>query len=240
MIPKIIHYCWFGPKPLPPLQKRCIESWQRYLPDYELRLWNEDNFDISTVIYVNDAYKQGKFAFVSDYVRFYALDLFGGIYLDTDVELVRSLDSLLGHEAFTGFELNDRVAPGLILGAAKGNKILREILDVYNCLEFCIMKDGKLNTVVEIMTNILKQKGLILDGSLQSVQDMIIYPTEYFSPLSLETNKINVTKNTYSIHHYAGSWLSPQSRVKREVYKMLAANRFIYQVYRHFKKLIRI
>ena len=105
MIPKIIHYCWFGRKPLPPLAVKCIESWKKYLPDYTIKEWNEDNFDINIVPYTREAYEVGKYAFVSDYARFYILYHHGGLYFDTDVEVIRPMDDLVGRGAFLAWDV---------------------------------------------------------------------------------------------------------------------------------------
>lgn len=232
MIPKIIHYCWFGGKALPPLAIKCLESWNKYLPDYEIIEWNESNFPVNSIPYTKEAAAKGKWAFVSDYARFYILYHHGGIYLDTDVEIVKSLNPLLMHYSFSGFESNDRVAPGLILGAEKGTALIKKMINVYRKLHF-INKNGTLNekTVVSYMTEQLLLEGLVLDGSLQNINDFIVYPIDFFSPKSLETGKLKITSNTYSIHHYAGSWMSNTSRLKRYAYLLIAKVPFVYKIY---------
>lgn len=235
MIPKIIHYCWFGNKPLPKLGAECIESWRKYLPDYEIIEWNESNFPIDSISYTKEAAKSEKWAFVSDYARFYILYHYGGIYMDTDVEVLKSLDPLLVHQAFSGFESVDRVAPGLILGTEKQSSLMKKMMDSYLNRHF-INANGVLNvkTVVEYMTEQLISEGLILDGSLQNINNFIVYPMDFFSPKSLETGKLSITENTFSIHHYAGSWMNNKYKLKRAIYLLIAGNRFIYKIYRYF------
>ena len=183
MIPKKIHYCWFGRGDMPPLAIRCIDSWKKYLPDYEIILWNEDNFDININKYVKQAYEVKKYAFVSDFARFYILYNEGGVYMDVDVEILKPIDIFLKEEAFMGFESKVGVAPGLIVGCEKGNKIIKEIMDGYLNREF-IYPDGVYNytTIVEYTTNILLKYGLVLDDSLQNVNGIAIYPKTYFCP----------------------------------------------------------
>ena len=209
MIKKTIHYCWFGGNPLPELVKKCIESWKRFCPEYEIKEWNETNFNINCCQYVKEAYEAKKWAFVSDYCRFWVLYQQGGIYLDTDVELIKSLDDL--PESFVGFEDQTICNSGLIRGAQKGDRICAEMLDSYQKDHF-LLKDGTYNTQTVCVreTNILKAAGLIQDGKKQTVADTHIYPAEFFSPKSFLTGKLSITTNTYSIHHYNGSWYSEE------------------------------
>lgn len=208
MIPKVIHYCWFGHNPLPDLAIKCIDSWKRLLPSYEIKEWNEENFDVNTIPYVTEAYQQKKYAFVADYVRFYVLYREGGIYMDTDVEVLRSLDPFLEHKMFAGFESADAVAPGLILGSVAGTELIRILMESYSQKGF-ISEDGTLNleTVVTRMTRVLQKQGLILNGKFQVVGGMVLFPSDYFSPKDFYTGKIKITSNTYTIHHYSMSWL---------------------------------
>lgn len=215
MIPKIIHYCWFGKSPLPPLVKKCIKSWTQYNPDYKIICWNEHNFNVSIIPYTAQAYKLKKYAFVSDFVRFYLLFYHGGIYLDTDVEVLRSLDIFLNHKMFTGFETKDRVAPGLILGSEKGCSLIKSIMDEYIQKQFLTEKGViKYENVVTITTKKLLSKGLKLNGNFQLIDEMAIFPVDYFSPKSYFTWETKLTKNTYTIHHYAGSWLPKYTKVE--------------------------
>jgi mannosyltransferase OCH1-like enzyme len=235
MIPQIIHYCWFGKNYLPPLIQKCIESWKKYLLDYEIKEWNEDNFDINITPYTRDAYLKKKYAFVSDYVRFYVLYHYGGIYLDTDVEILKTLNPLLHHKMFSGFESKDRINPGLILGAEKKQVFIKDMIDGYNKRCF-INSDGSLNneTVVSYTTKSLISKGLILNGKFQVIDGFAIYPMEYFSPKSLETGRVKITINTYSIHYYAASWRGKGYKVKRFIYEKIAANKLLFYLYKKY------
>ena len=224
MIPKIIHYCWFGHNPLPPLAIKCIESWKKFLPDYEIREWNEDNFDVNAIPYSQEAYASKKYAFVSDYARFEILHKYGGLYFDTDVELIKPLDDILVKGPFMGCE-NEvgregatalAVAPGLGLGVNPGLGLYKEILDLYATLHF-MRPDGSLNqkTVVQYTTEILYRYGLRNVNELQQVAGIWIYPKDYFCPISTYDGKLRLTANTVSIHHYAQSWISPSHRILR-------------------------
>src|SRR6187402_3325286 len=162
MIPKTIHYCWFGKGKMPKLVNKCIESWKKHLPDYEIKEWNEDNFDVNIIPFTTEAYKSKKYAFVSDYARFKILYDEGGIYLDTDVEVFRNFDNFLDNETFTGFETIERVNPGIIMGAQKCNTFMKEMFESYNNCHF-IKKDGSFNTetVAQKITSILIKSGLL-------------------------------------------------------------------------------
>lgn len=218
-IPKIIHYCWFGKSPHPELVQKCIESWKKYLPEYEIIEWNEENFDINMNAYVKEAYEAGKYAFVSDVARFYVLNNYGGIYMDTDVEVLRPLDHFLQYEAFMGFESVDRVAPGLIMGSLKGNSVIKEILDLYSNTHFKLNKNiYNLTTVVTYTTNILLKYGLRQNNSFQVIKNIAIFPKEYFCPLTFDDDKVDFTENTYTIHHFMDSWHTEKDkkRIKRK------------------------
>ncbi|MCP2241252.1 glycosyltransferase family 32 protein [Thermoanaerobacterium thermosaccharolyticum] len=221
-IPKVIHYCWFGKNTMPKLNQRCIESWKRVLPDYELKLWNENNFDVNINQFVKEAYEMKKWAFVTDYVRLYVLYNYGGIYMDTDVEVLKRLDSFLIHSAFSGFESNEYIPTGII-GAERGNKWIGYLLDYYKDKRF-ILENG-LNTItnVKIITELSKELGLKANNKYQILEyDVHIYPKEYFCPLSFDNLQKNFTKNTYTIHHYSGSWLDNKTRIKMKVKKLLS------------------
>ncbi len=207
MIPKIIHYCWFGRGEMPEDAKRCIESWHKYLPEYEYRLWNEDNFDINSNKFVKEAYHSRKFAFVTDYVRLYALYSEGGVYMDTDVEVLRSLDEFLVYPAFSGFEVDEAIPTG-IMGAEKGSSWAKRELEYYETQSF-ILPNGAYNTKpnVQIITEHAIQLGLVPNNQFQIVNlELAIFPKEYFCPKSYVDGKIRLTDNTYTIHHFAGSW----------------------------------
>ncbi len=207
MIPKTIHYCWFGGRRLPMIAKKCIRSWKKYFPEYEIREWNESNFDVNAIPYTAEAYKAKKYAFVSDYVRFWVLYRYGGIYFDTDVEVIRSMDDIINLGPFMGCEKAGKVAPGLGLGAPSGLGLYKEILDLYQSLHF-LNADGSLNmtTVVQYTTGLLCKKGLGNINEIQYVAGVYIYPKEYFSPVDYSTMHPHITPNTYTIHYFVSSW----------------------------------
>lgn len=222
-IPKIIHYCWFGGKEKPDIIKECIASWERHLSGYEIKEWNEDNFNINSNKYVKEAYESGKFAFVSDYARVYALYNFGGIYLDTDVEVFKPFDDLLQHESFWGFEQENYIATSTI-GAEKGNKLIKLFLDSYKERNF-IKEDGSYDdfTNVAIVSEILKNKGLKMNGQYQELESIgVIYPQTYFSPYDYINCRKFISENTYTMHHFYKSWLPAKARFKSNL-KTIAA-----------------
>lgn len=207
MIPKKIHYIWFGGNPLSPLALRCIESWKEQCPDYDIVRWDETNFDISQNRYCRDAYEQGKWAFLSDYARLWVLVHEGGIYMDTDVELLKPLDSFLQEEAFSGFESEGSVPTGL-MASRKDFPLFVDLLKDYDDRDF-ILPDGSLNmtTNVVYITESCKRNGLILNGEKQTVAGFTLYPKDYFCPKDYSTKKLEITPNTHAIHHFDGSWL---------------------------------
>ena len=222
MIPKIIHYCWFGRGKMPELAVRCIESWKKYLPEYEIKEWNEDNFDVNIVPYTQEAYKVKKYAFVSDYARFWILYHHGGLYFDTDVEVIRPMDEIIKSGPFMGFENNGTITsgvnPGLGLGVKPGLGLYQEILYYYENEHF-LYTDGRQNltTVVMRITSILQQYGLKNENVFQTIAGINIYPTDYFCPIRITDGKLCLTDRTVSIHHYAASWTSPTHRFLRKV-----------------------
>ena len=224
LIPKKIHYCWFGKKEKPELVKTCIESWKIKLSEYEIIEWNEDNFDINSNIFVKEAYECGKYAFVSDYVRVYVLYKYGGIYLDTDVEVCREFsEEILRNDSFWGFEEKNFIATSTI-GACKGNELIRRFLELYKERNF-LKEDGNMNilTNVFMVSNIVKEFGIRLNGSYQRVEGIAtIYPQEYFSPYDYINCYSKGTKNTYTIHYYYKSWLPINVRIKTYIKKALA------------------
>lgn len=216
MIPKTIHYCWFGRGELPPLARKCIASWKKFLPDYEIKAWNEDNFDVHSNRYVAEAYNSRKFAFVTDYVRLYALYHEGGVYMDTDVEVLRSYDDFLHHPAFSGFESDGYVPTGM-MAAGKGSLWAKELLEGYDDRRF-IMEDGSLDltTNTKTITDFMVSKGLKLNNKYQEIDGLcVLYPSEYFCPKSHETGQMHITENTHCIHHFAGSWLEHKTTAFR-------------------------
>ena len=206
-IPKILHYCWFGGKPKPPLAEKCIRSWRKFCPDFEIQEWNESNFDLEQVpAYVRQAYEAGRWAFVTDYVRLRALTEVGGVYLDTDVEIVRPLDPFLKHEAFAGFEHLERVQTG-VLACRKGFPLFQEFLAYYDTAVFR-RPDGSMDTTtnVEILTGICRKKGLVFNDAFQVVDGLAVYPREVFCPVDYDTMKLKKTRKTVTIHWFSGSW----------------------------------
>lgn len=207
MIPKIIHYCWFGVNPINSLAKNCIESWKKYCPDFEIRKWDESSFDICSNKFVEDAYRAKKYAFVSDYVRLYATYKYGGIYMDTDVEVVKPLDTFLKHQAFSGFE-DEMTLPTGIMGCEQGFPLFRTFLCDYDKLKFVDDSEYCISiTNVVLITKILKEHGIKLNNQFQIIDGMALYPKDYFCPKDYQTGLINMTCNTYTIHHFSGSWL---------------------------------
>lgn len=230
-IPKIIHYCWFGGKPLPPLAEKCIASWKKYLPDYEIKRWDESNFDVNIIPYTQQAYEAKKYAFVSDYARFWILYNYGGLYFDTDVEVIKPMDDIIAAGPFMGCENPYKegstpnelgVAPGLGLGVNPGLGLYKDILEVYNVLLF-IRPDKSFNqkTVVEYTTELLFNRGLQNIPTIQLIDGIHIYPKDYFCPKDYKTNKLTITNNTVSIHHYTASWRTNWDEAKLLLSKIL-------------------
>lgn len=224
MIPKVIHYCWFGRNPLPQTARKCIESWRKFCPGYEIKEWNEDNFDIAQCRYARQAYESKKYAFTSDYARFWILYNYGGLYFDTDVELIQPIDDIIAKGAFMGCEHDAAqesdasalgVAPGLGLGVNPGLGLYREILNRYESIDF-LGVDGKPDTkenVVTITTDILVRHGLRNTPEIQEVAGVYVYPRDYFAPKDIDTKKLTITPNTRSIHHYDGSWVDRRTNI---------------------------
>ena len=217
MISKIIHYCWFGPNDFPDLEKKCMETWKKLKPEYEFMFWNEDTFDINSVPYVREAYKKGKYAFVSDYVRMYALYNYGGIYLDTDVEVIDKLEEFLNNIAFIGFENRTMIGTGII-GAEKKSKLFKEMLKYYQKHHF-IDKKGNIDTTtnVQIISRILSGQGFIPQNSEQILEQIHIYPRDVFCPKKMDDGTFDVSDRTVTIHHFAGSWLTEREKKEEQV-----------------------
>lgn len=226
MIPKIIHYCWFGRGPMPELALKCIESWHKYMPDYEYKLWNEDNFDVNCNAYVKEAYEARKFAFVTDYVRLYALYTEGGIYMDTDVEVLKPYDDLLGLTAFTGYEGSKTYPPvtGTMASEARGEWVAEQ-LSAYDNAHF-VNPDGSLDLTTNTtrISGIMRKGGFVQDGKKQIYKDMHIFPVDYFCPRQT-TGEILMTENTYCDHHFMGSWDSKKN--KSFLIKLIGQNNMI-------------
>ena len=208
MIPKVVHYCWFGRGPKNELATKCIESWKKFLPDYEIKEWNENNFDVNMYPYAKEALENRKFAFVTDVVRLYALYTEGGVDLDTDEKILKTYDPFLHHQRYSGVETNNNVPTGM-MAAEKGSVWAKELLEQYNDRHF-VLEDGSfdLTTNTSVITEYMKFKGLLLNNKYQDFPGLCtMYPSEYFCPKDHTTGKIKCTKNTVCIHHFAGSWL---------------------------------
>lgn len=215
MIPKVIHYCWFGGKPKPKSAENCISSWKRFCQNYEIIEWNETNVKIEDMpLYVRQAYEAKKWAFVTDYVRLYIVHKYGGIYFDTDVEVIKPFDNLLHNTAFFGFEDDKYINTGHGFGAQAGVSILNEMMSDYYDIPF-ILSDCSFDSTPcpKRNTKAFLRCGLIQDGKRQTVNEGIsVLPSEYFAPKNWKTGQIDLTENTYSIHHFDASWYTPEQR----------------------------
>ena len=225
MIPKKIHYCWFGRGKKPALANKCIASWHTYCPDYEIIEWNEENFDVRMNGYTSMCYDSKKYAYLSDYVRLLVVYQHGGLYFDTDVELLKSPDFLLHHTAFFGFETDgtagsnpkkESMNSGLAFGSVASGLALAAMLREYDAL-----LDGKhgVRGCPELNTRALLPFGLKRDGSYQELSCATIYPKEYFNPLESTTGRLHKTENTVSIHWYMGSCLTTGQKVRSRISK---------------------
>lgn len=219
-IPKVIHYCWFSGNSKGERELRCIESWKKYCPDYEIIEWNEDNYDIHKSRFMEQAYERKKWAFVSDYARLDIIYTQGGIYLDTDVEIIRTLDTLLDREMYAGFEEvagKKSINLGLGFGAVCGHVYLKEMMDIYDAMDFP-QNDNDLPQIAcpIIQTEVLMRHGLIPDGQRQTLEKCEIFSPTYFSPKNFHSGKLIVTPETYSIHHYGMSWFTKEHAAMRQ------------------------
>lgn len=220
-IPKIIHYCWFGGNPLPELAQNCIASWKKYCPDYEIIQWNESNFDINYNDYVREAHEAKKWAFVSDVARLYALVNYGGIYMDTDVEVINPLDVVLHYEALSGFESDTQIPTGL-MACEKGHRMFVEFLEDYKNQHFK-RSDGSLDLTTNVtrITRISLKYGLLQNNTLQTINGFTLLPKDYLCPKDWNTKEINITENTLVIHHFDGSWHGEEERYVEQLTKKL-------------------
>lgn len=227
MIPKIIHYCWFGGRPKPRLVRSCIASWRRHCPDWQIIEWNGENFDTNRNGYTRMCMETKQYAFLSDYVRLAVVAEFGGVYLDTDVELLGPLEDLLENEAFFGFETPRFVATGLGFGSVAHGRAVSAMLRAYDPL-----LDGTSGTELcpALNTAALEALGLVPDGTRQQVAGALILPMEYLNPMDSATGRLRLTANTRSIHHFAASWLSRPRRLRllltRPIHRMFGEDCF--------------
>lgn len=248
MIPKVIHYCWFGRNPLPASAKKCIDSWREFLPDYEIKEWNEDNFDVNAIPYTQQAYEAKKYAFVSDYARFWILYHEGGLYFDTDVEVVGNMDKIVERGPFMGIEQGaswngkPMVAPGLGLGVEAGHPFYQKMLQVY-CDKNYLNEDGSYNnmTIVSYTTQELYANGMKPSEDIQEVEGIWIYPSDFFCPMDSTTGIVTKTERTVSVHHYDCSWMDHNSmgfkihQLKNCIYQLIGQrnaqliNRLLYK-----------
>ena len=218
MIPKIIHYCWFGRGEKPELAKKCIASWKKFCPDFEIREWNEDNCDYLAMPFMAEAYAARKYAFVSDVMRLAVLEQYGGVYFDTDVEVLRDISPLLGDEGFIGFENNRFVNSGQVMAAVPHQPIVQAMIDEYKKLHY-MQPDSSVMPIgcPRLNSDVLERFGLIRNGQEQIVAGIHVYPDDYFSPMDSTTGKLTKTENTYSIHWYSMSWLPKRTQMKAKL-----------------------
>lgn len=230
MIPKRIHYCWFGKGNLPKKAQKCIDSWKKYCPDYEIIEWNEDNIDFEMNAYMSWCYKHQKWAYLSDFVRLIVIEKNGGIYFDTDVELIRRPDELLQYDAFYGFENNNYVATGLGFGAIKGHPTVVSMIKQY--LELKYTADGNIELIgcPRLNTKALLEHGLKLNGNKQMLDGAVILPADYLNPYDDVTGILDKTENTISIHWYTKSALTKKeiirNRLTRPLHRFFGVNCF--------------
>ena len=218
-IPKKIHYCWFGNNPKPDIVLNCIESWKKYLPDFEIVEWNESNYDYLKIDYTKEAYEAKKWAFVSDYARFDILSQHGGIYLDTDVEFLQPLpNSYLENEAFTAMESTGMVSPGLIYATIPNTEFLGNIIKKYQSMHFIVDEQVNYTTVNTIITDVLKSKGYIVENKYQKIDNIVIFPSEIFCGYDLDVMEYDIQRETISVHHYAGTWTNKSLKRKLQKY----------------------
>lgn len=211
-IPQIIHYCWFGEKEIPQREQRCIESWKKFFPGYELILWNEDNFDISQCDFTKQAYEQRAYAFVSDYVRAKVLYEYGGIYMDTDVEVIGEFPHIEAENGFMGFERRKFLGTAIV-GSVPGNDIIKEWLQYYEKNDF-LQKNGDINNIANVflLTDIMKKRGLQIGGEKQYVAGYEIFNREVFYPKKISETEIRTTDETKAIHWFSCSWLTDREK----------------------------
>lgn len=213
MIPKVIHYCWVGGKPLSEMATKCINSWKKYCPDYEIIEWNESNYDFSKNEYMRAAYENKKWGFVPDYARLDIIYQYGGIYLDTDVEVIKPFDELLSLSGFVGMEKTGQVNLGQGFGAEPHNDTLKKMRDMYNELIFNPSPDYLATHASPVyQTELLNRLGLVCENKIQQIDQLTVLPVDYLCPKNMDTGIVSITDNTYSIHHFDGTWAESTER----------------------------
>lgn len=221
MIPQIIHYIWLGKNPLPKIAERCIESWKKFFPDYEIKRWDETNLNLNKYQFAIDAYNNKKYAFASDVFRTEILNEFGGIYFDIDVEVIKPIEDLMKKaDCLMGFETSNLLNPGLFIASSPNNEDLKNILNIYKNTKFELTNLKNL-TVCEIYTKYFEEKGLIRKNVQQKIDNTLFFPSEFFSPIDVVTNKKKITKNTRSIHWYNASWYTSKQKFLNKVKKII-------------------
>lgn len=246
MIPKIIHLCWLSGDPYPTKIAKCIDSWKRILPDYEIMLWDTTRFPLTNSLFVKQAFEAKKYAFAADYIRFYALYHHGGIYLDSDVEVLKSFDDLLHLPYFVGAEKAGTIEAA-IMGAEKGASWIKTCLDYYQDRSF-ILPNGALDIrklpeiMVEELEKVKTLRFLSLEeskrqGSFANENEVVILPDDYFSPKLFDSREVIITAQTYAIHHYENSWFSPKAKIYYRTRTWLM-RLFGYNSVRNIEKLL--
>ena len=216
-IPKVIHYCWFGPNPLPEIFEKCYESWKKYCPDFEIKFWNEENFDVNANEYLSKTYKLNKFSKISNYARLKIIYENGGVYLDIDVELIKSIDELLNHDMYLGFEDEIRVNTGLGFGAVQGHELIKKMMENYENETKKINKDYRYETCPVFDSKKLVDLGFELVNKYQIYNKIIFLPTTYLNPKGFRSNETNFTENTISIHHFSNTWFDRRQRINQNI-----------------------
>ena len=243
MIPKIIHYIWFGGKPFPNKVLKCIESWHKYLPDYEFKLWNEETFDVNSVEFTKQAYANKKWAFVSDYVRMYALNKFGGWYLDTDIEILRPIERFEDHRMVLGTDHDGALTA--LMGSEPNHPYWTEVLAFYDSMNF-VNEDGTFNITVNNthLQGVLESYGYKFENKFQELKEgIVVYPDDYFHVANNEKGTIHKTNNSYAIHWHTLLWTSEMSHFNRwfrlHIMKPIWGEDRFMQVYTRFTSVFK-
>lgn len=235
MIPKIIHYCWFGGKTLPSDVMKCIETWKKYCPDYEIKRWDESNFDVNSHPFMRAAYEAKAWAFVSDYARLKVVYDNGGIYLDTDVELLKNLDFLLENKCYIGIQQPETLCTtGLGFGAEKQNPVVGEMLKCYDSISF-LNQEKNIFACPWLNDKVVRSFGTVNDSEITYLEGVTVYPSRFFDPISTGNTKNLLCDETVSIHHYAATWTSKGTRIKRKIIRAFGEKRY-YQLKKFFHK----